>query len=298
MSLRSVSTIGVLVSAAFVAAGVLAGCVVTKEETNTNAGGNPGTVYPFPTASDFCLAKAKAECNAKVQSLCNTGLDACVAARNESGNCNPAGLPYNPAPAQTCITALTATWSDGVLDYNEILSNTKACTPVFTNKHVAGDVCSQPASTGTADLPSAAVLGWQIGPDADCDTASSLSCLIPGGKASGTCVKANILGPGDDCSLAASVCGENLYCNAGTCAKAKKLGEACTEEKLCEAQYVCQNGSCAERLENGKACKADTDCRGKNSPWGYCITDTSGNNGQCFDTFTLNPFANSCESFK
>jgi hypothetical protein len=296
MSLRSVSTIGLLVSAAFVAAGVLAGCVVTKEETNTNGGGNSGPVYPFPTESDFCLAKAKAECNSKVQGLCNTTVDACVKGRSDSSVCNPANLPYMPSPAQACIDALTSAWSDGVLDYNEIISNTKACTPVFTNAHIAGASCQQPG--GTNDLPSAAVVGWQIGPDADCDTASGLACLITEAGKPGTCVKPNVLTAGDDCSVQNSVCGENLYCNAGTCAKAKKLGEACTAEKLCETDLLCQNGSCAAREANGTACKSDTECVGKDGPWGYCITDTSGNNGQCFDTFQLNAFANSCKSFK
>ena len=298
MSLRSVSTIGVLISAAFVAAGVLAGCVVTKEETNTNNGGNTGPVYPFPTESDFCLAKAKAECNSKVQSTCNTTIDACVKARSASAVCNPAELPYQPALAQACVNSVTSAWSDGALTYTEVVANTKACTQVFTQKHIAGDSCSPPVASGSTDLPSAAVVGWQIGADASCDTGFGLSCQIAAGDSAGKCVKANVLPAGGDCSIDGTVCDENLYCNSGTCALAKTLDQGCSEVKLCEARFVCTSGSCVERKPKGQPCKVDTDCAGKDGPWGYCIPDSSGNNAQCFDTFELNAFGSSCQSFK
>jgi hypothetical protein len=297
MSLRSVSTIGALVSFAFVAAGLVAGCVVTNETTNQpSGGGQQAPVYPYPTESDFCLAKAKAECNGTVVNLCNTTVDACVKGRSASAICNPASLPYDPAPAQACITALTSAWADGVLNYTEIDANTKACTPVFTQKHVSGDVCAPPAAPA-AGLPSSATVGWETGADAACDTASGLSCVIPAGKAEGTCVDAKVLPGGGDCSIAGTVCDQHLYCKDGTCAVAKNLGEACTDQKLCDAQYVCTNGLCANRGAKGTKCTADADCAGQDGPTGFCIKDAAGN-GQCFDTFNLNPFANSCASFK
>lgn len=297
MSLHSISTIGALVSAAYLAVGALSGCVVTNEETNPPAGQQAQT-YPFPSQADFCLAKAKAECNSTVQKDCNTTVDACVTGRSAVAVCNPASLPYDPAPAQACLTALTSAWADGVLDHTDIVSNTKACTPVFTQKHVGGDICATPPAVAAASLPSAAIVGWEIGPDTECDTAAGYSCLIPAGKTSGACTKPTILGAGDDCSPAGSVCDDHLYCNSGTCAKAKQLGDPCTEEKLCDLQFVCRSGSCAARAPAGTACKADAQCAGKDGPTGFCIGDASGNNLQCFDTFQLTPFANSCESFK
>src|ERR1700722_17781202 len=98
------------------------------------------------TVSEFCAARAEAECSSAVVSACGlTGMSAV-----------PQGTTYQPTKAQACLDAVTAAYSTSTITATALASLDPACGP---------DLFAGP---GAARAPCAT--------DYDCDSAKGLSC--------------------------------------------------------------------------------------------------------------------------
>src|SRR5580704_1613167 len=81
------------------------------------------------TVSEFCAARAEAECSSAVVSACGlSGKSACVSARTKTCmSAVPQGTTYQPTKAQACLDAVTAAYSTSTITATALASLDPAC---------------------------------------------------------------------------------------------------------------------------------------------------------------------------
>lgn len=283
MSLRNVSAIAfaILGAAAFIPA---AGCVVTNETTPT---GPAAPTYKYPDQGSFCTALATAECSDAVVNACfgSTTVAAadrqtCINARSETSRCNPGSLPYDPAPAEGCVAAVSALYTTGTwtLMDTRVKAATTACVAVFSKGGPAGSTCTS---------------------DTDCDAINGLSCVLK--ATGGTCEKPNAVAGGEKCPNAADQCPPDQYCDGtkNACIAKGSAGDACDAATPCDDTSKCDPTSmkCVAKIADGQPCSADSECLG-----GFCTIPENAMGSppagsKCGSAFKLNSLATNCDPF-
>ncbi len=243
---------------------------------------------PYPDVASFCVAKAKAICQAVA--ICAVDLDVCQA--NQVTQCNADATAatasgvrkYSFANAPSCLDALNSAFGNNAsaVLYAQLVgpgSITDKCERVFVGDATTNQPCSSdydctdnllcvPADTGS---PS-----------------SSLVCAAP--------VQKNAM---DFCAEPGSECPVDTYCASPTagaaaqCIPAVQEGQACSATAPCVSADQCSNGVCVARAVSvaGQPCSTDDDC-GSTDP--YCDVYAGS---ICTIGLTFATGASDCEGF-
>jgi hypothetical protein len=224
------------------------------------------TPVPFQTVSDFCTAKAQAEC--QIAPRCSIATPTCEEVRDQlcltaAAEATSGTRTYTQPNAQACINAVNAAYSQGNTS-GQILYATLYGTGSVD------DVCNRVfQGTEQTDAPCTT--------DYDCVN-NGVCSEVPGASQS-VCAPPEPADAGQFCANPGTECATGTYCAASAtggapiCTARVTMGGVCSSTTLCLETLRCVDATCVAREETGGACTTDDDC----SPTApYCDTYAGG----------------------
>jgi hypothetical protein len=224
--------------------------------------------------ADFPAAVAKAYCPT-VASCCpssNAACEANIRAWASSVFTAPefAKQKYDPAKARACVDAIAALPSTSCA--TDLASRTPAlavCARVVNGVVAAGGVCDVPSDCERPGdgSPSSGFAGCS-----ELDGAPPKRCrqFLPTSKLGAACQEEPFAGQ----APTVNVCTDDLFCSAGKCVTAPKLGEpcgACGKDLFCAAGTCVAAGKegepCTNGCVSGLVCNGTTCTKLPNTPW-------------------------------
>lgn len=248
-------TIGITLSALLTTAVIGSGCTSREEEQNPAAS-------VLNTESGFCKRMGELICNKNVVEACylsdddslEADTESCVAAAAQNA-CNPNNQTYDKTAANPCLTAVKALYDDAKLETVELEEARVACLAALHGDGGSGASCMF---------------------DEDCDGSEDLRCVTKPGQ-EGSCRVPEEVEPAADCSSAAAVCPDDLFCDEGEhCVARQEPPDSCSPTSLCIETAQCLSDVCVDKAANGETCQSESECLG-----GFCIKQTGAAQGQC-----------------
>jgi hypothetical protein len=240
----------------------------------------------YPDATSFCAGVAAAECSdAVVQACAAANKNTCIT--KEEATCTStyitpalsAGYGYNSGPAENCVNAISAAYSDAKIDSTDLANIAAACGPVFSGAGAKGSSCAV---------------------DADCAQADGLRCVIhaapsagDAGEIEGTCQVPQTVNGGGTCSAVDAQCVTGYHCGTTShCDQNEALNASCSGADPCDTGLMCTAGRCVAKIANGSDCTTNDECAS-----GICIAVTGANN-ICSSVETLSPSEPFCAAIR
>jgi len=219
---------------------------------------------PYATPAMFCAAWGKAACSSKPVLACSGAekvtdqlTQSCILSQQTF--CEKLLLPvtgYSSQQASTCLSAVQAAYSDGVLKASEIA----------TVRH-RGEPCNH-LGKGSQGV------GEECTSDDDCNTLKNYVCVFKSGA--GTCQIPFLVMNGTSCAAPEAACNPGFYCGTDeACVQSKAAGKACTATFECATGFDCDatTSKCTARVDQ-QNCTKDDDCATNvcDLPLGKCVS--------------------------
>lgn len=219
----------------------------------------------YPEYSDFCEARADAECSSAVTEACQLESAKCKSVRTgECSKAKPPSASYRPGEAEKCLSAIGKAYKDNKFTPEEQVAIDNACALLFGGTKGHGVTCAG---------------------DYDCNLNDGLRCLKMPGEANGKCHAPEVVKGGDDCGEAL-VCDEGLFCTANDniCANLRGKDKSCSPTEPCAADLRCVEDFCIDKLDAGAECEiaGAHECKS-----GFCAK--VGAKMQCVSNITFSP---------
>lgn len=238
-----------------------------------------GPTYKYPTVSDFCEAKARAECTAAVLEGCVTTEDECVIARRGQfcAQTAPAGAKYRPTEAEKCLAAVQAAYADDKYTAAEKAAEQEACALLWGGGGGEGATCRA---------------------DHQCDLDEDLRCVIGTNQFEGKCYLPEEKEPGQSCEAANAICSEGNFCTDSephVCANQREEGMSCSPVLPCKDGLRCvgEEGSavCEAKYTVATECQEDSDCQSD-------MCSQVGSVSKCVESVRFSANEPICEDFR
>jgi hypothetical protein len=209
-----------------------------------SAYGCSSSTNPYPDASSFCTAYAKAIC--QVSTACQFDASQCQTYQQkqcglQAEQAVAAGTrAYSAGNVQACIDAVTSAYKSASVDAATYESVSATCAKVFVGSAGEGASCKV---------------------NGDCAVSGEICASTPGQAA--VCAKPTPKDLNAACADPGDQCPANAYCNAQTlkCTAAQSAGQSCNSETLpCDGGSHCVSGTCVSLGSSQASCSSDTDC--------------------------------------
>ncbi len=240
----------------------------------------------YPDESSFCTGVATAECSDAVVAACAVA-DTSTCITKETASCyttyivpaTSAGYSYNSGPAENCVNAISAAYSDAKIDSTDLANIAAACGPVFSGSGAKGSSCAV---------------------DADCAQAEGLGCVIhaassasDAGATEGTCQVPQTVNGGGSCSAVDAQCVTGYHCGTTShCDQNEALNAGCSRADPCDTGLMCTASTCVAKIANSENCTTNDDCAS-----GICIA-VAGSSNICNSVETLSPSEPFCAAIR
>lgn len=211
----------------------------------------------YPSASDFCNAKAEEECKA-VADRCAVPTATCTQKRVTvcnagAGTATAQGRTYNGANAQACLDKTRELLTSATITRAKELETQDTCDRVFSGTKKAAEACTVAAPDPNRTQPG------------DCE--ADLICDR------GFCASKREVEINKPCGNPGEVCAKGAYCQQrGTssfCTAKNGEGQSCSAEAPCVEELRCVT-RCQAKVGAGEFCDNDDGCT-----TGFCDLSTT-----------------------
>lgn len=136
-------------------------------------------------------------------------------------------------------------------------------------------------------------------------TAAEAAVVLRGGapcdfvcvEVDGECVPPEVVGGGQECSDAATICEEGFYCDGSNCLAVRTEGRACSDTIPCAEGLKCVEGTsgmvCEAKAGPGQPCATGEDCVS-----GICTLPAGDDEGICANEIILSAAEPTCSDLR